>query len=311
MFCPNCGTNNPDGSKFCGQCGTVFNAEAEAPQNPVVTEEAKPAEKPIPEQTVDQIIEEIAPKKSAEPIVSEQTVDQIINEIVPEQPAAQEIPEQPAAQEIPEQPAAQTIPEQPVAQTIPEQPAAQTIPEQPMPQYQQPMPQYQQPMPQYQQPAYASPYPQQPAVPRAPRKPMDPKTKKKVIIGASCGAVLAAFLIVLFAAIIPNAGLKGKLRHTWTRSDSSRTYVMDLKSKSLTIGSKTYSITNWKASGDRLEFTYIEGSGFETETYVVAFSPDRKKLYLFDAYGYSDGDRPDMVFVRGNYKQSSGNDLLW
>ena len=24
MFCPKCGTQNPDGSQFCGSCGTPF-----------------------------------------------------------------------------------------------------------------------------------------------------------------------------------------------------------------------------------------------------------------------------------------------
>lgn len=322
MFCPNCGTDNPGGSRFCAECGTVFDAESAIPETPVVIEEQS-AEKSIPEQTVDQIIEEIVPKRLGEQSIPEQTAEQIIEEIVskhtieqsiPEQPIEQSIPEQPIEQSIPEQPIEQSIPEQPVEQSIPEQLVEQSIPEQPVEQSipelpieqaipEQPMPQYQQPVPQYQQMPYGSPYPQPPMIPRPPRKPMSPKTKKMVIIGSSCGAVLVAFLIVLFAAIIPNSGLKGKLRHVWRRSDSyGNQEVMNLKSKTLTSGETSYPIINWQAKGDRMTFTYTDSYGFvsDREIYVVAFSPDGKKLYVFDADGYKDGNRPDMVFIRAD-----------
>lgn len=42
MFCPNCGTNAPDGAKACPNCGTFLNAQPEAP----VYQEA-PAQQPI------------------------------------------------------------------------------------------------------------------------------------------------------------------------------------------------------------------------------------------------------------------------
>lgn len=286
MFCPNCGTNNPDGSKFCSECGAVFNAEAPAADT---------------KQTVDQIIEGIAPSQSAEG--EKPTVDQIIEEIKPEKteaPAAEPtpepvpVPEQPAPVQsvpVPEQPA--PVPEQPAQQiAAPVQPAPQQMPQQPMPQYQ--------PQP----PAYAQPAAPKP--PKPPRKPLDAKQKKLLIIGGSCAAVLVAFLIVLFAAIIPHSGLKGKLRYSWTRVDSTRSVnVLNLKKKSWTVGSKTYKITNWNAKGDRLVITYTDGSSFDSDTYVVAFSPDGKKIYLFDSYGYDDGDRPEYVFARGNYAQSN------
>lgn len=299
MFCPNCGTNNPDGSKFCSECGTVFEAEAAAE---AVTETAK--------QTVDQIIEGITPTQTGEG--EKPTVDQIIEEIAPEkpdltkktesaetpavaEPTAEPVPEpaQPAAASIPAQPAQAQV--QPVPQQIPAPPVAPQMPQQP--------------------PAYAQPYPQQPAAPKPPkppRKPLDAKQKKLLVIGGSCGAVLLAFLIVLFTAIIPHAGLKGKLRYSWTRVDSSRTNVLNLKKKTWTMGNKTYKIKSWKTSGDRVQFNYTEdGLNFETQTFVVAFSPDGKKVYFFDAYGYDDGDRPDYVFARGNYVQNNLSDLIW
>lgn len=281
MFCPNCGTNNPDGSKFCSECGTVFEAEA-------ATETAK--------QTVDQIIDGITPAQPGEG--EKPTVDQIIEEIAPEKPdltKAPESSEKPAAAEAaPAQPAAPSAAPQPVAPSVPPQPAAPQVPQQP------------------QQPVYAQPYPQQPAVPKPPRKPLDAKQKKLLIIGGSCGAVLLAFLIVLFTAIIPHSGLKGKLRYNWTRVDSTRSVnVLNLKKKTWTMGTKTYKITNWKAKGDRVQFNYTDGISLETETFVVAFSPDGKKVYFFDAYSYGDGDRPEYVFARGNYVQNSLNNLLW
>lgn len=299
MFCPNCGTNNPDGSKFCSECGTVF-------------ESVKAPEADTPAPTVDEILGEI----KSEPVVQPAPAE-------PEQPAPAE-PEQPApvelakpapaepaqpvpepAQSVPEpvqpveqaQPAPQPVPEQPVAPSVPVQPAQPVVtPAQPAPQQQ---------VPQYQQPAYAQPAAPVPKPPKPPRKPLDAKQKKLLIIGGSCGAVLVAFLIVLFAAIIPHSGLKGKLRYSWTRVDSTRSAnVLNLKKKSWTVGSKTYKIKSWNAKGDRMVITYMDNGTIESETFVVAFSPDGKKVYLFDAIGYDDGDRPDYVFARGNSVQS-------
>lgn len=35
MFCPNCGTQNPDGTVFCAGCGTNLNAQQAPAQQPV------------------------------------------------------------------------------------------------------------------------------------------------------------------------------------------------------------------------------------------------------------------------------------
>lgn len=297
MFCPNCGTNNPDGSKFCSECGTVF-------------ESVKAPEADTPAPTVDEILGEIKSEPVAQPAPAE-----------PEQPAPVELAKPASvepAQPVPEpaqpveqaQPAPQPVPEQPVAPSVPAQPAQPVVtPAQPAPQQ---MPQYQQ------QPAYAQPAAPVPKPPKPPRKPLDVKQKKLLVIGVFCGAVLLAFLIVLFTAIIPHAGLKGKLRYSWTRVDSTRSVnVLNLKKKSWTVGNKTYKITDWKAKGDRMRITYMDNGSIENETFVVAFSPDGKKVYLFDAIGYDDGDRPDYVFSRDKKEVAAANlggsinDLLW
>ncbi len=43
MFCPNCGTQNADGAKFCGSCGRPFNGAPAPAQQP-----AAPAQAPAP-----------------------------------------------------------------------------------------------------------------------------------------------------------------------------------------------------------------------------------------------------------------------
>ncbi len=303
MFCPNCGTNNPDGSKFCSECGTVFESvkapEADTPA-PTVDEilgeiKSEPVVQPAPAEPEQSAPVELAKPVSVEPAQSVDPAQPAAEPApVPEQPAPAPVPEQPAPAPVPEQPAPVPVPEQPAPVPVPEQPAPQQIPQQQMPQYQQ-------------QPVYAQPAaPVAPKPPKPPRKPLDAKQKKLLIIGGSCAAVLVAFLIVLFAVIVPHSGLKGKLRYSWTRVDSTRSVnVLNLKKKSWTVGSKSYKITNWNAKGDRLVLTYTDGSSIESDTFVVAFSPDGKKVYLFDAIGYDDGDRPDYVFARGSAAQSN------
>lgn len=51
MFCPNCGKNNPDDSRFCESCGTTMNgpgAAATPPAQPA--QPAQPAYNPPPQQ---------------------------------------------------------------------------------------------------------------------------------------------------------------------------------------------------------------------------------------------------------------------
>ncbi|MDE6728211.1 MAG: hypothetical protein K2J80_09790, partial [Oscillospiraceae bacterium] len=145
-------------------------------------------------------------------------------------------------------------------------------------------------------PAYGQPYVQQPRV----RTPMDPKKKKAITITAVCGVVLAAFLIVLFAAIIPNSGYKGKLRHAWKREGWFATTVIDLKSKTWTTGSEIVPISKWKVDGNYLTITTMTGLTANVESYVFAMTPDGRTLLLFRAEGYVPGDSPDYIYERAD-----------
>lgn len=168
------------------------------------------------------------------------------------------------------------------------------------------------------QPNYGQPQqpvqPQQFAQPNIPvaRKPLTPEKKKKIIIISACAAVLTAFIIVLFAAIIPNAGFKGKLRHVWSYKPYSSSYgrTLDLKSNTMTTGLEAVPIS-WKLNGNLLIITRknnsngIMSSG-SSSAYACAITPDGKTLLLYDADDYEYGDKisdivkykPDYVYTR-------------
>lgn len=258
MFCAQCGTQNPDGSRFCANCGAVFE------------------EQPIVEESV------IQETKAEEPVVEEAVIQEIKadDSAIPETIAASPAAPEPVAQAPVQEPAYQQ-PQQPVYQ---------------QPVYQQPQqPPYQQPM--YQQPAYGQPYVQQPRV----RTPMDPKKKKVIAITSVCGVILAAFLIVLFTAIIPNSGFKGKLRHAWKREGWFSTTVVDLKHKTWSTGSESITISKWKVDGNYLTITTTStGFASNVQSFVFAMTPDGSTLILFDAEGYEPGDSPDYIYVRAD-----------
>ena len=78
MFCSNCGKELPEGTKFCGFCGTPVKEEESAAQEPVKAEE------PVVE----------APVKAEEPVAQEPSAVQPAYEAP--QPAYSPIPEEPA-----------------------------------------------------------------------------------------------------------------------------------------------------------------------------------------------------------------------
>ena len=92
MFCPNCGKDNPEGSKFCAACGTNF------------VDLFKKEEPVIPEQ----------PVVEAQPVVNviETPVQPVVNNTITQQPV---VPEQPVVNviETPEQPVVNNVVEQP------------------------------------------------------------------------------------------------------------------------------------------------------------------------------------------------------
>lgn len=272
MFCPNCGGESPDGSKFCGLCGQTF-------ETPVLEEDPAVAEE-LPEQT---IAETTVPAE-------EQPESMIVEENAP--PAAEETA---SAVELskPEQPMYQQ-PEQPVYQQ-PQQQQMYQQPEQPV--YQQPQQQMYQP-PYGAQPAYGQPY----GAPRV-RTPLDPKKKQAIIIASVCAAVLAAFLIVLFAAIIPNSGIKGKLRHIWVENTSRNPLTINLKNNIVSEGSDTMKITKWTVDGNTLQVDCVSNVfGVEvpvSEKFIIAMTTDGKSLLLFEADDY-DPDYIDYAMKRAD-----------
>lgn len=168
MFCQKCGSQVPEGSKFCINCGAPV--EIPAPAAPAVPE---PAQAPAPEPVQVPVQEPVAPQ-------------------VPEAPAQPEIPVQPQQPAAPQytQPAA---PQQPIAPQY-AQPAA--------PQYQQPAaPQYAPPAaPQYAQPQYSRPAAPQYASPFGAQTPAKKPVNKKLIaiIGGAALAVIAVIVACIF-----------------------------------------------------------------------------------------------------------------
>ena len=165
MFCPKCGTQNPDGAMFCTTCGERIGI---APQS--VVEQAETVAAAVNEQAAE-VKEEVAAAvtEAAAPVF------ETVNEAVAN--AAPVIPEAPVQQPVFEQPQSQPAFHQPQYQ----QPVYQQAPVQ-QPVYQQP--QYQQPA--YQQPVYQQPVYQQP---EAPKK---KKSKAPLIIGLIIAVLVLA-----------------------------------------------------------------------------------------------------------------------
>lgn len=142
-------------------------------------------------------------------------------------------------------------------------------------------PQYGAPQQQYgaqqqfggQQPAYAAPVYGQPVA-----------VKKKVVpvvIGV-CAAAVVAFLIVLFAVIIPNnSGVKGQLRHKWSYNESGIPIVYDFKKSEVSTGGLITIPFDWELTGDdslKMEVSML-GQTDEME-YSFSISADGKTLTL-------------------------------
>lgn len=131
-----------------------------------------------------------------------------------------------------------------------------------------------------QQPVYAAPVYGQPVV------------KKKlrvvpVVIGV-CAAAVVAFLIVLFAVIIPNnSGVKGQLRHKWSYNESGIPIVYDFKKSEVSTGGLITIPFDWELTGDdslKMEVSML-GQTEEME-YSFSISADGKTLTLTPK-GYS------------------------
>lgn len=219
MFCPNCGTQLPDGTQFCSECGVATAVQPE------------PAAKAVDLNKVEQSVPQPA-----------QSIPQPVQSM--EQPA-QSIPQPTQSFGALVQPAYQ----QPMFNEQPQQFGAQ-------------------------QPGYAAPvYGQATAVKKKP--PIVP-----IIIGV-CSAALVAFLIVLFTVIIPNnSGIRGKLRHKWTTSESGISVTYDLKKNQATTFGISFPIT-WTVSGEdhlKVEMSFMGETN--SDEYIFSLSEDGKTLTL-------------------------------
>lgn len=150
----------------------------------------------------------------------------------------------------------------------PTQPMQQAQPMQQ--QYQQTPPMQGQPMG---QPMYAAPVYGQPMAPA--------KKKTGLIVGISVAAVVvAAVLIVLFVVILPNTGLKGKIRHRWTVSDGGVSVVYDFKKNEVDMDIMTIPF-EWSVSGDnRVTITVSLLGQSESEDFIVSFSNGDKTMTM-------------------------------
>ena len=188
MFCPNCGKQISDNSKFCGFCGAVMTP----PAAPVVEQlVAAPVEAaPVVEQPV------------AMPVVEQPVAAPVETVPVMEPPVAMPVAEQPVAAPMEAAP----VVEQPVAMPVTEQPTmAAPMPQSAAPNYQQPAaPMQSQPQQQmYQQPVYQQPMaapmqqpPQSNAPPFSPVPPAEEKKKKK----GKAGLIVAIVVLLLALA---------------------------------------------------------------------------------------------------------------
>lgn len=196
MFCSQCGNQNPDGAKFCLNCGTPLSANV-----------------PSAPQTVQQV----------------PPMQQSMNQVPPSYNA-----------------------QQPMNQP---------------PQYQgQPMPG--QPAPYGAQLAFAAPYYSAPAK----------KSKTVPIIIGIVGALLTAFLIVLFTVIIPGSSIKSKINHVWSYQEDGSETIMDFKNNEIRYEgfiSLDFPI-RWSVSGKTLTVTtyssYDLSTELSTEKFTVSFS---------------------------------------
>lgn len=113
------------------------------------------------------------------------------------------------------------------------------------------------------------------------------KSKTVPIIIGICGALLAAFLIVLFTVILPKSTLKGKLRHSWTREDGSYTETYDFAHSEVRYGYGDFRVANgfdWSVDGDILSITTYPFADMpdvtSTTSYKVSFGSDEKVVTL-------------------------------
>ncbi|MDE5802986.1 MAG: zinc-ribbon domain-containing protein [Lachnospiraceae bacterium] len=236
MFCPNCGKQISDNSKFCGFCGAVMTP----PAAPVVEQ---PVAMPVVEQSV------AAPVEAA-PVVEQSVAAPV--EAVP----------------VVEQPVAAPVVEQPVAMPVTEQPTmAAPMPQSAAPNYQQPAaPMQSQPQQMYQQPVYqqpmAAPMQQQPQSNASPFSPVPPAEEKKKKGKAGLIVAIVVLLLVLagggvFVFMRMNSPAK-KIAAAFAANDIDT--VVELYEK---VGDKEMDevVSQAREYAEKLTEGYLDGTG--------------------------------------------------
>lgn len=121
MKCPNCGTENPEGALYCGECGTKLPLEETAPSE--VKEEEKPVEETAAPavEAAQTASEETAESQEKEPALSVMQLHPY-SEVQEEEPAPQPQPEEtPAPMPAPAvEPEEKEEPEEAMEPVIPE-----------------------------------------------------------------------------------------------------------------------------------------------------------------------------------------------
>lgn len=113
------------------------------------------------------------------------------------------------------------------------------------------------------------------------------KSKTVPIIIGICGALLAAFLVVLFTVILPKPTLKSKLKYSWTREDGSYTETYDFANSEIRYGYGEFRVANgfdWSVEGDILSITTYPFADMpdvtRTTSYKVSFGSDDRVITL-------------------------------
>lgn len=116
------------------------------------------------------------------------------------------------------------------------------------------------------------------------------KSNAPVVVGAICAAVLAAFLVVLFVVIIPNAksddvvsntpSLESRLTHKWSYTEDGVTGTYDFKNNLISVEGFSLNM-NWKVTGSNtISITTTFMGSSETINFKVEFGSGDRTLTL-------------------------------
>lgn len=109
------------------------------------------------------------------------------------------------------------------------------------------------------------------------------KPKTVPIIIGIIGALITAFLIVLFMVILPGSSTKGKINYAWSFKEGGEEWTLDFKNNEMKSDGYTFPIS-WSLSGDTLTITEYSPDDRSTELFTdeftVSFSSGGKVMTL-------------------------------